>query len=304
MAFVLAQHGRGVALVDDQDAVEELPAEATDEAFGDRVGAWCPHRCPDDADVDGGEDGVEGGGELGVAVADQKPEAPTGIIEVHEQVAGLLGEPGSGGVGSDAKDVHPAGGVLDDEEAIQPVQRDGVEVEQVAGEDSARLGSQELWPRGSAPTRRRVDAGAVQDLPDGGGADLVAEADEFAVDASVAPSGVLGGQADDQSAHAGGHGGSTRSGRLGRPAAGEAELSNGFASAEDPAGLAICNRLGPATLDAFAERWFTMLPLIEHDRAVGCGSCRCARSRSPTRSCSAAGGLGPSFAGPDLPVSP
>ena len=224
MAFVLAQHGRGVALVDDQDAVEELPAEATDEAFGDRVGAWCPHRCPDDADVDGGEDGVEGGGELGVAVADQKPEAPTGIIEVHEQVAGLLGEPGSGGVGSDAKDVHPAGGVLDDEEAIQPVQRDGVEVEQVAGEDSARLGSQELWPRGSAPTRRRVDAGAVQDLPDGGGADLVAEADEFAVDASVAPSGVLGGQADDQSAHAGGHGGSTRSGRLGRPAAGE-ELS-------------------------------------------------------------------------------
>ena len=88
------------------------------------------------------------------------------------------------------------------------------------------------------------------------------------------------------------------------PDSGFTELSNGFASAEDPAGLAICNRLGPATLDAFAERWFTMLPLTEHDRAVGCGSCRCARSRSPTRSCSAAGGLGPSFAGPDLPVSP
>ena len=35
---------------------------------------------------------------------------------------------------------------------------------------------------------------AVQDGPDGGGADLVAEASEFAVDAAVAPRGVLGGQ--------------------------------------------------------------------------------------------------------------
>ena len=138
--------------------------------------------------------------------------------------AGQLGQPGAGRVGGDPEDVHPAGGVLDDEEDIQPAQGDGVEVKQIAGQDSVRLGSQELCPRGSAPTRRRVDAGAVQDLPDGGGADLVAKADEFAVDASVAPGGVLSGQADDQSAHAGGNGGSTGPGRLGRPAAGE-ELS-------------------------------------------------------------------------------
>jgi hypothetical protein len=122
MVFVLAQHGRGVALVDDQNAVEELSVEAADEAFGDRVGARCPHRCLDDVDVDGGEDGVEGGEEIGVAVSDQEAEAPTGVIEVHEQVAGLLGEPGSGEVGGDADDVNPAGGVFDDEEDVQPVQ--------------------------------------------------------------------------------------------------------------------------------------------------------------------------------------
>ena len=35
------------------------------------------------------------------------------------------------------------------------------------------------------------------------------------------------------------------------------ELSNGFAATDDPAGLqAICDRLGPATIEAFAERWF------------------------------------------------
>jgi hypothetical protein len=42
-------------------------------------------------------------------------------------------------VGGDAEDVHPAGGVLDDEERIQPVQGDGVEVEHVAGQDCVRL---------------------------------------------------------------------------------------------------------------------------------------------------------------------
>ena len=44
MAFVLAQHNRGVALVDDQDAVEEFTANAADETFSDRVGPRGLHR--------------------------------------------------------------------------------------------------------------------------------------------------------------------------------------------------------------------------------------------------------------------
>ena len=51
-----------------------------------------------------------------------------------------------------------------------------------------------------------------------------------------------------------------------------AELSNGFASATDPAALqAICDRFGPATIGVFAERWWSRLPLplTEHDRAAG-----------------------------------
>jgi hypothetical protein len=50
------------------------------------------------------------------------------------------------------------------------------------------------------------------------------------------------------------------------------ELSNGFASATDPAGLqAICDRLGPATIGVFAERWWSrlLLPLTDADRAAG-----------------------------------
>ena len=139
MLFVLAQHHCGMAPVDDQEAVEEFAADRPDEALGDRVGSRCPHRCLDDLDVDGGEDGVEGGGELGVAVADEEQKAAVGVVEVHEQVAGLLGELGAGGVCGDAEDVHAAGGVLDDEEHVEPVQGDRLDVEQVAGENAIGL---------------------------------------------------------------------------------------------------------------------------------------------------------------------
>jgi len=98
VVFELVQHGCGVSLVDDQEAVEEFAADCPDEAFRDGIRPRCPHRRPDDLDVDGGEGGVEGGGEPAVAVADEEPEAAVGVVEVDQQVAGLLGESGAGRV--------------------------------------------------------------------------------------------------------------------------------------------------------------------------------------------------------------
>src|SRR5918995_1996046 len=63
---------------------------------------------------------------------------------------------------------------------------------------------QELGPAGPWSSGRGIEAGTPQDLPDSGGADLVAEAGEFAVDASVAPRRVLRGQADGKGTEAGG----------------------------------------------------------------------------------------------------
>lgn len=38
------------------------------------------------------------------------------------------------------------------------------------------------------------------------------------------------------------------------------ELSNGFATCGDPDGLqAICDRLGPGTIEVFFERWMSQL---------------------------------------------
>jgi hypothetical protein len=50
------------------------------------------------------------------------------------------------------------------------------------------------------------------------------------------------------------------------------ELSNGFASCDDPAGLqAICDALGPDQIEAFFDHWCSLLPLplIGSDRAAG-----------------------------------
>ncbi len=50
------------------------------------------------------------------------------------------------------------------------------------------------------------------------------------------------------------------------------ELSNGFATCADPEGLqAICDRLGPGTINVFFQRWMSLLPLplTEMDRDAG-----------------------------------
>ncbi len=64
---------------------------------------------------------------------------------------------------------------------------------------------------------------------------------------------------------------------------GVTELANGVAACHDPERLqALCDRLGPAQIQGFFDRWITLIPtpLTGTDRvgATG-GSCPCARSR-------------------------
>jgi len=82
----------------DQEVVEAFPAQGADEPFGDRVRPRCSGRGADDADVGTGEHCVERGRELAVPVADQQPEPVGAIAEIHQQVAGLLGDPVPGRV--------------------------------------------------------------------------------------------------------------------------------------------------------------------------------------------------------------
>jgi hypothetical protein len=62
------------------------------------------------------------------------------------QVAGLLDGPGAGRVGGDAEDVHGPGLDLHHEQDVQAPEDDGVDVQEVAGQDPGGLASQELPP--------------------------------------------------------------------------------------------------------------------------------------------------------------
>src|SRR6476469_3961363 len=101
MLQVLAQYDVEVAWSGDQQVVEAFPSQGADEPFRDRVRPGRSYRGADDPQVGASEDGVERGGELAVPIADQEPEPIAAIAEVHQQVAGLLGDPGAGGVGGD-----------------------------------------------------------------------------------------------------------------------------------------------------------------------------------------------------------
>ena len=82
-----------------------------------------------------------------------------------------------------AQDPDPPGGVLDHRQHVQAGAAEGDGLEEVAGKQRIGLGAEEAGPGGGGALGRRVDPDVVQDLPHGGGGDLDAEHEEFAVDA-------------------------------------------------------------------------------------------------------------------------
>ena len=93
MALVRGEDAAGVPLVVDQHPVGALGPDAADEPFGVAVRRRRARRGPDHLDADGGEQRVEGTSELHVPVADEKPEAVDPVVEVQNEIAGLLSGP-------------------------------------------------------------------------------------------------------------------------------------------------------------------------------------------------------------------
>src|SRR4030088_1749930 len=124
---------------------------------------------------------------------------------------GLLSDPVRGGMFSDAKDMHAAGGVLDNRETVQPGQQHGVAMEKVAGQNPFSLGTQEFAPGWTRALWTRIDSGALEDCPVRGGAALPAHTGQFSGDAPVSPSWVLLGHPQDYRADRGPRGWTPRS---------------------------------------------------------------------------------------------
>jgi len=128
-------------------------------------------------DTGGGQGRVERVGELPGAVADEEPEVRGPVTKIHQEVAGLLGGPRPAGMRGDPEDVHIPALDLDNEQAVQALQRQrAVDVEEIGGEHGPGLSAQELplCRVGMSFWRGRY-AQCPEDPADRGGADPVAE---------------------------------------------------------------------------------------------------------------------------------
>ena len=157
VGLVLTQHPQEMPLIPDQGAAGQLPPASADPPLHDRVRPGCLHRARENADVRGMQDLAEGSGELGVAVTDQELDRLKLAVQVHQQVAGLLGHPRAGGVRRDAEDADAPAGVLNHREDTAGraiAQTDG---EEARGQDGYCRGAQELAHLG--PARRGAGPG-------------------------------------------------------------------------------------------------------------------------------------------------
>jgi hypothetical protein len=84
--------------------------------------------------------------------------------QVHEQVPGLLDDPGLDRVLRGAQDPDAPAAVLDHCKDVCLRAIEQVSGEEVKRQDPLRLGSQELRPLRAVPAGRRVDPGVLEDL--------------------------------------------------------------------------------------------------------------------------------------------
>jgi hypothetical protein len=122
-----------VVLVDDQQTVQELPAEGADHPFADGVRSRRPRQAGENPDAVCQEYGVQGVGALTCTVPDQESDWRGALLEIHQEVAGRLRCPRAVGVLGDAAQVNPAGAVLNDDQDIDAPQQHGVHVDEIGG---------------------------------------------------------------------------------------------------------------------------------------------------------------------------
>jgi hypothetical protein len=165
-----AEHVFEVAATDDQEVVEAVGANGAHPALGVGVRVRSLYRRADHADAFAAEDLVEGVGELRVAIMDQEPKRSL-FADVHDQVEGLLGDPGVVGVRGAGEVLDPPGCERDEEQHVDPLQERGLDRQEdgmwrgqsggpwtIAGSLSSSLevGHDDRWWFGSSPSADHV----------------------------------------------------------------------------------------------------------------------------------------------------
>lgn len=172
---VFTENPAEMLLVEDDQPVERFVADGLDYSLAVSVGARPSVGSERDSSAFASENRVKLVGELGVAVVDEELSRLLEVAQLPAQVSGLLGDPGRVGVGG-AVDVEDAPTLdLQEDEHVERLQEQGVDGEEVAGQDGARMGAKELSPSRSVTAWRRRYAIATQDTANRGRRGPIAE---------------------------------------------------------------------------------------------------------------------------------
>ncbi len=165
MAGVDAKHVLELAPAEDEQAVEALATDAADPALGVCVRIRCLDGRADHGDSLALQDVIATARELRVAIVDKKAERLFAIIESHQQVASLLGDPGACWVRSAGDELDPAALQRDEEEHVDPFQPGRLDGEEITGERRRGLLTEEVSPGELVSLRRRRKPVADKDRP-------------------------------------------------------------------------------------------------------------------------------------------
>lgn len=179
-----------------EDVIQTLPTDRTDPPLRHGVRLRSADRCLHHREPFGPEDLVERAGEFRVSIPEKDGLVLEGTID--GKVPSLLGDPSRVRPAGGAGDVHASGRQLDEEQDVQGLQEHGLHREEVAGQYSPPLCSQELAPGGARAARRGTQAGAAKDAADGARANPDPELAELALDPHAPPSRVLLAETEDE----------------------------------------------------------------------------------------------------------
>ena len=171
--------------------VEAVLPGGADEALREGVRSWRANGREDDLGADRREHGVEAGCELRISIADEETHLASGLFELRCEIESDLGHPQTVGVGGHAEQVDDAPFELDDEQHVITAEQNGVDREEISGQEAFGLSAEELFPAGPNSPGRGSKAVTAEDAGDAALRDIDAELSKFPDDAEVAPAGVL-----------------------------------------------------------------------------------------------------------------
>jgi hypothetical protein len=178
--------------------VEALGPDRLDHALGVGVGVRSLDGRHDHPGPFRANDLVERPAELRVPVADEEPDGTRASLEVYREIPGQLGDPRRLRVRCCGTQVDPPAPELDEHQDAERAEPGGLDGEEVAGHDPARLSPQELGPAWAGAPRGGTEARGPEQVPDRRRSDAEAELAKLTLDPHAALAGVLPGEAEDE----------------------------------------------------------------------------------------------------------